>query len=130
MLTIEESLLIHLSREARPLLVEPLPTDKRAVELYQVSEQKETADLSRIRVAQIDSVPSNLENWHLLVPMRVRGRLVGILALSRREDDQEYSDTDRRWLRFLAGRLSLALNYCSSIPICMVPMSVARNWIA
>jgi signal transduction histidine kinase len=43
--------------------------------------------------------------------MRVRGRLVGILALSRREDEQAYSDTDLRLLRFLAGRRALALDY-------------------
>src|SRR5262249_8639751 len=71
-LFVDEMLSARISREGGPLLVEaaalagPLQTNQ----------------------PQTDQEP-----WHLLVPMRVRGRLVGILALSRREDDQAYSDT-------------------------------------
>ena len=89
-LFIDEMLSARLFREGSPLLVEVAPV---------------------FRTPQTDSARSDQESWHLLVPMRVRGRLVGILALSQREDDQAYSDTDLRLLRFLAGRRALALDY-------------------
>ncbi len=53
----------------------------------------------------------DLESWHLLLPMRVQNRLVAILALSRREDGQAYSDTDLQLLRILAARRALTLDY-------------------
>jgi signal transduction histidine kinase len=92
-LFIDEPLSNRLYREGGPFLVEAAPMDRNAPESY------------RARIQQ------NRESWRLLVPMRVRGRLVGLLALSRREDDQAYSDTDLRVLRFLAGRRALALDY-------------------
>lgn len=89
-LFIDETLSARLFREGGPLLIE-------------ISQPSEPT--------QADQPQADLETWHLLIPMRVRGRLVGILALSRREDDQTYSDTDLRLLRFLAGRRALALDY-------------------
>ena len=82
-LFLDESASARLSRTGVPFLVAP---------------ESGSLDLER-------------EYWHLLIPMRVHGRLVGVLALSRREDDQDYSDTDRQLLRFLAGRRALALDY-------------------
>lgn len=82
-LFLDESAAARLSRTGTPFLVAP---------------ESGSSDLER-------------EYWHLLIPMRVHGRLVGVLALSRREDDQDYSDTDRQLLRFLAGRRALALDY-------------------
>jgi signal transduction histidine kinase len=92
-LFIDEALSNRLFREGGSFLVEPMPMGINAPELYWADDQPD------------------YESWHLLVPMRVRGRLVGVLALSRREDDQAYSDTDLRVLRFLAGRRALALDY-------------------
>ncbi len=89
-LFIDEMLSARLFREGSPLLVEVGPVSS---------------------TLQADRAQPDQESWHLLVPMRVRGRLVGILALSQREDDQAYSDTDLRLLRFLAGRRALALDY-------------------
>lgn len=53
----------------------------------------------------------DLESWHLFLPMRVQNRLVAILALSRREDGQAYSETDLQLLRILAARRALTLDY-------------------
>ncbi len=86
-LSLEERVAALLSREGHPLLVEPATLHEEV------------------------GVQPDLESWHLLVPMRVQDRLVGVLALSRREDDQDYSATDVRLLRFLAGRRVLALDY-------------------
>lgn len=92
-LFIDEALSNRLYREGGPFLVEAVSRDRNALESYQAGAQQDR------------------ESWRLLVPMRVRGRLIGVLALSRREDNQAYSDTDLRMLRFLAGRRALALDY-------------------
>jgi signal transduction histidine kinase len=89
-LFIDEALSEKLFRDNGPFLVEAV----------------RTSETSKPNRAEPDQ-----EDWHLLVPMRVRGRLIGVLTLSQREDDQAYSDTDLRLLRFLAGRRSLALDY-------------------
>ncbi len=99
-LFIDEQLSARLFREGAPLLVEPAPLPGWAAASEQASKPQEPTN-----------APPDLDSWHLLVPMRVRGRLVGALALSRREDDQDFSDTDLRLLRFLAGRRALALDY-------------------
>jgi signal transduction histidine kinase len=96
-LLLDEAVAARLNRGGTPILVEPAPR----------VETPSSPDSSQPG----ESVPADLESWHLLIPMRVRGRLVGILALSRREDEQSYSHTDLQLLRFLAGRRALALDY-------------------
>ncbi|HEY7347876.1 MAG TPA: GAF domain-containing sensor histidine kinase [Ktedonobacterales bacterium] len=110
-LFVDESLSVRLAREGGPLLVEPAPTSTRAGESPQAHAHQGNTSSSITGAIQTELAPPDLDSWHLLTPMRVRGRLVGLLALSRREDDQMYSDTDLRLLRFLAGRRALALDY-------------------
>ncbi len=112
-LFIDDSVYHRLSREGRAAIVEPLPANWPIPPSTKVKGQRTSRPLqaSTGKDAQESSNQPDLESWHLLVPMRVRGRLVGILALSRREDEQDYSDTDLRLLRFLAGRRALALDY-------------------
>ncbi len=102
------------SREGGAVLVEPAPLEQRR-ESSPAQERESRAAVSPLapgnEASQTPGAQLDKESWHLLVPMRVRGRLVGILALSRREDDQAYSDTDVRLLRLLAGRRALALDY-------------------
>lgn len=62
-------------------------------------------------VASVDPMQLEQESWHLLVPMRLHGRLVSLLALSRREDGQPYSATDVQLLKLLSARRTLALDY-------------------
>ena len=96
-LLLDEVASARLSRTGAPVLIAPVP---------------EAAAGEPSGSAQ-GSIPSDsdTERWGLLIPMRVHGRLVGALALSHREDEQDYSDTDLQLLRFLAGRRALALDY-------------------
>src|SRR5579885_343781 len=112
-LFIDDSVYHWLSREGKTAIVEPLPANWPIPASTKAKGQRTSRPLqaSTGEDAQDSSNQLDLESWHLLVPMRVRGRLVGILALSRREDEQAYSDTDLRLLRFLAGRRALALDY-------------------
>jgi|GEM_PF-1176186 len=114
-LPLDNSLSSRLSsREGGAVLVEPALVEQRMESRPAQGKEQRAAlslPLSVNEAAQTQSDQPDLESWHLLVPMRVRGRLVGILALSRREDEQAYSDTDVRLLRLLAGRRALALDY-------------------
>jgi signal transduction histidine kinase len=49
--------------------------------------------------------------WHLFVPIVLRDRLIGFVALSPRTDGQQYSQTDQQLLMLLVRRHSLALDY-------------------
>ncbi len=96
-LLFDEAVSTRLTRKGVPVLVEPAS----------IEEASSVSD----RSAFGESEQADMEMWHLLIPMRVSGRLVGILAMSRREDDQSYSNTDLQLLRVLAGRRALALDY-------------------
>jgi signal transduction histidine kinase len=87
----------RLSRAGGPILIAPAP-ESAAGEAFGSAQGSEPLD-------------ADTEHWRLLIPMRVHGRLVGVLALAHREDEQDYSDTDLQLLRFLAGRRALALDY-------------------
>jgi len=110
-LYIDEALSMKFSIEGVSMLVEAVPTIRRASDAPDANtfQHFPSSPMDESSAATLEQ-PS-LENWHLLVPMRVRGRLVAILALTRREDEQTYSDTDLRVIRFLAGRRTLALDY-------------------
>jgi signal transduction histidine kinase len=110
-LLVDETLSTRLAREGAALLVEPASPLQMAAEARQSSEHQRPISSQYPRPAEGEQEQPDLESWHLLVPMRVRGRLVGVLALSRREDDQDYSDTDLNLLRLLAARRALALDY-------------------
>ena len=112
-LLIEDSVYSRLAWEGGVALIEPVPALKMPPAPTQAQEPRISTPLPAPaeEAAQERGGESDLESWHLLVPMRVRGRLVGILTLSRREDDQTYADTDLRLLRFLCGRRALALDY-------------------
>jgi signal transduction histidine kinase len=110
-LFVDETLSARLFREGGPLLVEAAPMSSKGAEPHRASGQASFMPTVMPGPGQANGEQPDLESWHLLLPMRVRGRLIGVLALSRREDDQAYSDTDLRVLRFLAGRRALALDY-------------------
>jgi signal transduction histidine kinase len=110
-LFIDETLSNRLSREGGPLMVEAVPLNRKSDDPRLVRKLQDAATAPADAPDQATPEPPDLESWHLLLPMRVRGRLVAILALSHREDEQSYSDTDLQMLRFLAGRRALALDY-------------------
>src|SRR5579871_2846451 len=110
-LFVDETLSTRLFREGGPLMVEAVPMNRRSDDPHLVRKLQNSGSMPAIAPDQPDHEQLDLESWHLLLPMRVRGRLVAILALSQREDEQSYSDTDLQVLRFLAGRRALALDY-------------------
>lgn len=112
-LLIDDSVYSHLTWQGRAALIEPVPAPRMPSAPMQVQGPYISTLLPQPAAegAENRGGTADLESWHLLVPMRVRGRLVGILALSRREDEQAYADTDLRLLRFLSGRRALALDY-------------------
>jgi signal transduction histidine kinase len=108
-LTLDADVYDRLNRGARVVLVEPevlrFPADRPRPEpngLTNVPVERPGAETETVL---------DLESWHLLLPLRVQSRLVAILALSRREDGQVYSDTDLQLLRILAARRALTLDY-------------------
>jgi signal transduction histidine kinase len=96
-LLLDEVASTRLSRTGAPVLLAPVP-ESDAREASNSAQGSRSSDL-------------DTEHWRLLIPMRVHGRLIGTLALSHREDEQDYSDTDLQLLRFLASRRALALDY-------------------
>ncbi len=110
-LFVDETLSTRLFRDGGPLRVEAIPMHRRSDDPHLVRKLQSSASLPAIGPDQPNQEQPDLESWHLLLPMRVRGRLVAILSLSQREDEQTYSDTDLQVLRFLAGRRALALDY-------------------
>jgi signal transduction histidine kinase len=110
-LTLDTGVYTRLNRGAKMVLVEPetpsRPSDGPGTESNgRISEPAE-----RRGAGDETGTVFDLESWHLLLPMRVQNRLVAILALSRREDGQAYSDTDLQLLRILAARRALSLDY-------------------
>ncbi|HEY7125564.1 MAG TPA: ATP-binding protein [Ktedonobacterales bacterium] len=110
-LTLDDIVYSQLNRGARVVLVEPdvhaAPSGEPRTNLHGSENQpNEHWEAEVEREMMLD-----LESWHLLLPMRVQNRLVAILALSRREDGQAYSDTDQQLLRILAARRALTLDY-------------------
>lgn len=110
-LFIDETLSARLSRDGEPLLVEPDLASIFAPDPNSGGKQQGALPSTNTGPIQTGPTAPDLDSWRLLLPMRVRGRLVALLALSRREDEQDYADTDLRMLRFLAGRRTLALDY-------------------
>ncbi len=111
-LFVDENLSTRLFRESSPLLVEAAPISQKPDDASLISKLQQAGPAAPIgQPEQPDQERRDPERWHLLLPMRVRGRLVAILALAQREDEQSYSDTDLQVLRFLAGRRALALDY-------------------
>ena len=48
---------------------------------------------------------------HLVVPLLIDGRLVGLMVLGERKSEEPYSREDRELLRLLGGQLALTLDY-------------------
>jgi predicted Ser/Thr protein kinase len=95
---------------------EPLPASGTLATL--LSTDDEPLDVhSRHTRALLQRLPANERAWlnatavHLIVPLLIDQRLVGLMVLGERKSEEPYGREDRELLRMLGAQLALTLDY-------------------
>jgi hypothetical protein len=98
------------------LAIEPLNANGMLVSL--LSTDDEPLDVhSRHTRAILQRFPQLEREWlaateaHLLVPLLIEHRMVGLMVLGERKSEEPYSREDRELLRMLGAQLALTLDY-------------------
>ena len=96
--------------------IEPLPANGTLATL--LSTDDEPLDLhSRHTRAVLQRLPPHERSWlsashaHLIVPLLIDERLVGLMVLGERKSEEPYGREDRELLRMLGAQLALTLDY-------------------
>jgi predicted Ser/Thr protein kinase len=101
---------------ADPIEIEPLTANGTLAAL--LSTDDEPLDVqSRHTRALLQRLPEGEREWlrradvHLIVPLLIDQRLVGLMVLGERKSEEPYSREDRELLRMLGAQLALTLDY-------------------
>lgn len=101
---------------ADPIEVEPLTANGTLATLLSTDDEPLDAQ-SRHTRALLRRLPEEEREWlrcadaHLIVPLLIDQRLVGLMVLGERKSEEPYSREDRELLRMLGAQLALTLDY-------------------